>query len=43
MVAPLVGSLAASAVQLYALFLGAHLTGVWFRRHPAEMERAYLG
>lgn len=39
---PLVGSLAASAVQLYALFLGAHLTGVWFRRHPAEMERAYL-
>jgi hypothetical protein len=30
-------------VQLYALFLGAHLAGVWFRRHPAAMERIYLG
>lgn len=40
---PLVGSLVASPVQLYALFLGAHLAGVWFRRHPEAMERVYLG
>lgn len=40
---PFVGSLAGTAVQLYALFLGAHLAGVWFRRHPAAMERIYLG
>jgi hypothetical protein len=40
---PLVGSLAGTAVQLYTLFLGAHLAGVWFRRHPAAMERIYLG
>jgi hypothetical protein len=39
---PLVGKLAGDAVQLYALFVGAHLAGVWFRRHPTEMERAYL-
>lgn len=39
---PLVGSLAGTAVQLYALFLGAHLAGVWFRRHPTAMEAIYL-
>ena len=40
---PLVGSLAATTVQLYALFLGAHLAGVWFRRRPETMERVYIG
>ncbi|HUO86828.1 MAG TPA: B-box zinc finger protein [Thermoanaerobaculia bacterium] len=38
---PLIGSLLATAIQLYALFLGAHLAGVWFRRHPEAMARAY--
>lgn len=40
---PLVGSLAGTAVQLYALFLGAHLAGVWFRRNAGPLERIYLG
>jgi hypothetical protein len=40
---PLLGKVLGDAVQLYALFLGAHLVGVWFRRHPAALEAAYLG
>ncbi len=38
---PLVGTVVGTAVGLYALFLGAHLAGVWFRRHPGELAAVY--
>jgi len=40
---PLVGWVAAHAVAAYALFVGAHLVGVYFRRHWGRLEELYMG
>ena len=40
---PLVGSIAATALDTYSSFVGAHLLGLLFRRHAAEMDRIYVG
>lgn len=32
----------ANGVSLYALFTGAHLAGVFFRRHAREVQEIYL-
>lgn len=40
---PLVGWIAAHAVAVYALFVGAHLVGVYFRRHWGRLEELYMG
>jgi hypothetical protein len=40
---PLVGEIASDVVVTYALFLGAHLVGLYFRRHWGELEAIYLG
>jgi len=39
----MIWGLVGDAVVAYALFVAAHLAGVYFRRHPAELERVYLG
>lgn len=39
---PILNSLMAQAVSLYALFLSAHFAGVYFRRNLDELERVYL-
>jgi len=40
---PLVGTVAATFLGIYASFTGAHLVGVYFRRHADELERLYIG
>ena len=40
---PLVGQIASDVVVTYALFLGAHLVGLYFRRHWNRLEAIYLG
>lgn len=40
---PLVGGILGAAVAAYTLFTGAHLVGVYFRRHWGELETLYLG
>lgn len=42
-VSPRLGWWLAETLLLYALFTGAHLTGVYFRRHPREVREIYLG
>jgi len=40
---PLVGSIAVTFLMVYTWFTGAHLVGVYFRRHADELERLYIG
>lgn len=40
---PLLGGVLGEGVTLYALFTGAHLAGVYFRRHAREVREIYLG
>lgn len=40
---PYVGAVLAVFVGIYALFTGAHLVGVYFRRHYDALERLYVG
>lgn len=40
---PLVGTAASVLVGVYALFTGAHLVGVYFRRHYDRLEKLYVG
>lgn len=40
---PLLGGVLATAVLVYTLFTGAHLVGVYFRRHWDALEAVYLG
>lgn len=40
---PYVGLVLAVFIGIYTAFTGAHLVGVFFRRHFAELERIYLG
>lgn len=40
---PLVGVAASIAIGVYGLFTGAHLVGVYFRRHYDRLERLYVG
>jgi hypothetical protein len=39
---PLLGTVLQIAIATYALFAGAHLVGLLFRRHAAQMESIYL-
>lgn len=39
---PLVGLVAGIAIGVYTTFTGAHLVGVFFRRHAQRLERLYL-
>lgn len=40
---PYLGAVLAVFVGIYALFTGAHLVGVYFRRHYDALERLYVG
>lgn len=40
---PAVGTLLAVFIGIYATFTGAHLVGVYFRRHYEKLETLYLG
>lgn len=40
---PLIGAAIGDTISLYALFVGAHLVGVLFRRHARELEALYIG
>lgn len=40
---PLVGVVAATFLGIYTSFTGAHLVGVYFRRHADELDRLYIG
>jgi len=40
---PLLGIVLGHVAVGYALFTGAHLVGLYFRRHWAELEALYLG
>lgn len=40
---PLIGAALGDTISLYALFVGAHLIGVLFRRHARELEALYIG
>jgi hypothetical protein len=40
---PLIGAALGDTISLYALFVGAHLVGVLFRRHARELEALYIG
>lgn len=40
---PLVGAVAASFLMIYTWFTGAHLVGLYFRRHTDKLERLYIG
>lgn len=40
---PLIGGAVAVGLLVYTLFTGAHLVGVYFRRHNQRLERLYLG
>lgn len=40
---PLVGAIAATFLGIYTTFTGAHLVGIYFRRHANELERLYIG
>jgi len=40
---PLIGAAIGDTMSLYALFVGAHLVGVLFRRHARELEALYIG
>lgn len=42
-VLPGLGLLAGNALSVYGLFVGAHMAGVYFRRHFPALERVYLG
>lgn len=39
----MIWSFLGDAVVAYALFVAAHLAGVYFRRHPTELDRVYVG
>lgn len=40
---PWIGAILGHAVVGYTLFTGAHLVGLYFRRHWSELEELYLG
>lgn len=40
---PGVGTVLAVFVGVYAGFMGAHLVGVYFRRHYDRLETLYVG
>jgi len=40
---PALGEVAAIVVQTYSLFVGAHLAGVYLRRHRPALDAIYLG
>lgn len=42
-VIPFVGVAAGTAISVYATFTGAHLVGVYFRRHAEKLEKLYIG
>jgi hypothetical protein len=37
----ILASLVANAIGVYALFVGAHVAGVYFRRHSAAVQAIY--
>lgn len=40
---PWIGTLLAVFISIYAAFTGAHLVGVYFRRHYERLETLYVG